>query len=529
MSKLATYLNQHIVGNVFDRPTIRESFATDRSILQVMPRLVAQPANTSDIRKLVRFSNQLAMRGFELPIAVRGTGLDKTGATLGDGLVISMAQLDRLEELDARGRLVRVQPGITLGSLNSALSTYGLCLPIDYHPDATVGGLIANCVNDDLAGHYGGIYHFVERAEVVLSSGDIVQFAALTPRGLELKKAQNSFESALYRKVDRLLDDYIDTIVDRGMRPFDAAGYANVTKVRENHRFNLLPLLFAAQGTLGIVTDVILRLETVPVASKQLAVIFEDWDSALRFLNFAHDLEPASLKLYDLRLVHSAARHGHRPEFLESRQHDGWLVLARFDDRKLRAQKKIQHCQEVLPRDALAVVETAENVADFQELQSIIVSFLNDTAVGERLPILDDVYIPAYKFGEFLQGLKILEQVIGLELPVYGSFMTSNYHVRPELSLASLDGRRQALDFLKRYGNLVLNCEGSLTGGSPEGRTKILPSGPNLPEREQELYRSLREIFDPQGIFNPHLKLGAEFQDVVRCLRTSDQPGIITA
>ena len=68
---------------------IREGFATDRSILQVMPRLVARPANTSDIRKLVRFSNQLAMRGFELPIAVRGTGLDKTGATLGDGLVIS--------------------------------------------------------------------------------------------------------------------------------------------------------------------------------------------------------------------------------------------------------------------------------------------------------------------------------------------------------------------------------------------------------------------------------------------------------
>ena len=99
MSELAKYLNRHIVGNVFGKTSIREAYATDRSILHETPRVVALPENLDDVRKLVRFSNQLASKGFRLPVTVRGTGLDKTGAAIGDGLLISLKNLIILRKL----------------------------------------------------------------------------------------------------------------------------------------------------------------------------------------------------------------------------------------------------------------------------------------------------------------------------------------------------------------------------------------------------------------------------------------------
>lgn len=161
MSKLAKYLNQHISGNVFDRPSICAEYSTDRSILEATPRLVAFPENTDDVRRLVLFSDQLALRSFRLPLTMRGTGIDKTGAAITEGMIISTERMDQIEEVDLRGRLIRVQPGITLGALNAALGLQGLCLPIDYDPRSTIGGLIANCPNDDASDRRGGILSLI--------------------------------------------------------------------------------------------------------------------------------------------------------------------------------------------------------------------------------------------------------------------------------------------------------------------------------------------------------------------------------
>lgn len=528
MGKLAKYLNEHVVGNVFDRPSILRPFAHDRSILQATPRMVALPETTDDIRKLVRFANQLALRSFRLPITVRGNGTDKTGAAIGEGLIISMKKFDRIEEIDVRGRLVRAQPGVTLGELNKALRLHGLYLPIDYDELATIGGLIANCPNDDAAMRHGGIYHYVEKAEVVLSSGDLVQFAPYSQNAILTRIPASSFEGALYRRIEEVLDQHGDTIAERSMRPFDAAGYANITRVRERHTTNLLPLLFAAQGTLGIVTDVILRVEVMPPAERRLALALSDPKALLRVLNFIADLEPRTLKFYDLRIIQAAAESGNWPRLIPPEVRDGWLVLVSFDDRKWRAGKKVQHCLEILPPDAFAIEETPEISSDFQEFETALVSFLNDNQNGERAAVADDVYVPSYRLLDFYNGLKLVEETLDLELPVFGSFATSNYNVRPLVDCTSMEGRRKIIAFLQQYSRLVKNCEGSLTGGSPEGRVKALSVAQTFSEAERALYNDIKDAFDPNHIFNPSVKLGAELRNTIRHLRTTEPEGIIT-
>lgn len=529
MSKLAKYLNQHISGNVFDRPTICTEYSTDRSVLEAAPRLVAFPENTDDVRRLVLFSDQLALRDFRLPLTMRGTGLDKTGAAITEGMIVSTEHLDRIEEVDLRGRLIRVQPGITLGDLNAALGLQGLCLPIDYDPRSTVGGLIANCPNDDASDRRGGIFQYVERAEVVLANGEIVQFAPYHSRNIMAKIESGSPEGELYRRIEKILDDYGDTIVNRSMRPFDAAGYANITRIKHGNYLSLLPLLFASQGTLGLVTDVILRVEVVRPLARRLATIIHDQKTLLRFLSEVNELSPYTLRLYDLRILDMAALYGNWPDLMIRHDDgDGWLVIVSFNDRRFRTERKLQHCRESLSPNEALVIETPENTAEFQEFDSALLSFLNDGLDGERTPVVDDVYIPRYKLEDYFAGLKTLEMTLNINLPVFGSYATSNYNVRPEIDCTSLDGRRQIVTFLRHYSRLVQSCDGSLTGGSPEGRVKTLSIAQSFTDEERELYNAIKDAFDPNHILNPDVKMGAELKSTIRHLRTSLKRGVAT-
>ncbi len=528
MSKLAEYLNRHIVGNVFDRQSVREVYSTDRSILKMTPKLVAIPETVDDIRRLLRFVNQLAIRDLQLPVTVRGTGLDKTGASIGSGLIISTEKLNQIEEIDVRGRLVRVQPGVTLGELNAALRLHGLWLPIGYDDRATIGGLIANCPHDDMMNRYEGIYRYVERAEIVLANGELIQLSPLHQHSVELKTQEKTAEGALYKKLEKIMDEQADTILDRSMRPFDAIGYANIVHVRDGRTTNLLPLMFASQGTLGIITDIILKVEPLPPTPKRLIVSFHDLKTAQRFLNYACDLDPYMLRIYDLRILEDAARQGKKSSLFTRKLGKGFLVMAGFDYNRFKNAKRLNQCIEALPVNVLRVEETPDKLADFHEISNLLLSYLNDNEAGERTPVLDDVFIPSMNFGAFIDGVKSLEKTLGMELPVYGSFSTSSYTIRPDFDCTAIEDRKKMVEFLKLYSELVYSCNGSITGNGPEGQVKALMLNKVLGVGERQLYSAIKEAFDPQNILNPHVKLGAKTRDVVRHLRTSEHGGVVT-
>lgn len=527
MSKLANYINRHVIGNVFERAEVCAAYAADRSLVNITPRLVATPDNAQDIRKLVYFANQLALKEYSLPLTVRGTGLDKTGAAVGEGVIISLENLNAIEEIDTRGRLVRVQPGLTIGTLNSALSLQGLWLPIDCDPEATIGGLIANCPADDALRRYGGIYPYVERVEMVASSGDVLQLAPYNARVISEKSAKADFEGTLYRRMQRLLDAHADTIVDRAMRPFDNAGYANITKVQQPRGLSLLPLLFASQGTLGIVTDIILAVEPIPPEPRQLLIAFQDLNLASRFLNFACELEPYTLKVYDPRIIRAAARQGKQMSIVNVELTRGLFVLVSFDYRPHKTNQKVRQCLDILPPGTAVVEETPENSAAFREFNTAILGYLNEAVPGERAPVLDDVRVPSFRFTDYLNGLKTLEATLGVSLPVFGSFATSNYSVRPEIDCTTFEGQKKIIEFIKLYSQLIEDCEGSLTGGTPEGRIKALTGAQAIPLAEQEVYREIKRIFDPNNIFNPGVKLDVDLINTVRQLRAEPQKRII--
>ena len=531
MNKIAKYLNQHIIGNVFDSPSILEAYSTDRSAVKIVPRMVAIPENVSDVRRIVRFVNQLAGKSVHLPITVRGSGLDKTGADLGNGLILSTEHLNKILEIDDHSRLVRVQAGVTLGQLNSALALYGLTVPILADPRETIGSLIANFTTDPAAGKYNGIYYHVDCLEAILSTGDAIQTARYSRRHLNRKTGLTSFEGEIYREIDELIDKESDLITDLGNRnTIDAAGYQMVTQVvREPMKsFDLLPLFYASQGTLGIITEVILHCEVLQPKSRHFIAAFESIGAAESFIQEIMPLIPEELNLYDARMFKTAADHGKDPALFAPKFNKGYFVLAGFDDKPRKITKKLKKCLKLLPANAAAVVETDDNTMDFKRFYSAISSYLNNDVRGERTAVADDFYVPSEHLANFLTDLRDLEKTYSQELPVFGSFSTSNYSIRPDVQLNSVEGRQFVLKFQKDLDALLKEHGGSLTGGAPEGRIKAMVTNGNLSEVEVELYQKIKNIFDPSGIFNPDIKLGATNNATVRHLRTSYLNSVIS-
>src|ERR1700755_2394190 len=130
MSKVAHYLQEHLIGEVMTSSDARRYFATDASILTLTPAIIVYPHNENDVRKTARFTWQLAERGRVIAMTARGAGTDQTGAALGNGImVVFPAHMNRVLELDTKAGTVTVEPGINFGKMQQALHTHGRFVP----------------------------------------------------------------------------------------------------------------------------------------------------------------------------------------------------------------------------------------------------------------------------------------------------------------------------------------------------------------------------------------------------------------
>ena len=527
VNKIAVYLNRHLTGNVFDKDSILDAYSTDRSMLKVKPRFVALPETTSDIRKIVRFVSQLSEKKFDLPIAVRGSGLSKTGNNLTDGLVISMEKMNHTRELDAHDRLIHVQAGITLGKLNAVLAPHGLTLPVDADPRETIGSLIANSPRDKFSKHYGGIMNYVDRIEVVLANGDLIQTSRLNLPKLSLKKSEKNLEGDIYERLDQLIIDNADLIdaQEKNAR----LGFPGLCHVRRNHgrTFDLLPIFFGAEGSLGIITEVIMRVDVLPPRPHRLFAVFNTLKTATEFADKLEKLSPLSIELFDTRIFKNVDDYGKKPDLLTRKFDDGFLVFAAFNDKSRRSRRKVRQALRFLPKSAYVVTESIKNSLDFDDFATSLTSFLNDSAKGERPNLLHDFYVPRNNLENFIKDLAKLEKTSKQKLALFGSYATDIYSVRPEFDLKKIDDRRAALTLLRDFNELLKTHGGSLAGGSPEGCLKPIVIYPGFDPDQSQLISEVKKIFDKQNILAPGVKNNYDTRSAVRHLRTEPLSGII--
>ena len=526
MGKIAKYLNQLTVGNVFDAPEVLEAYSTDCSVLKIKPKFVAFPESTDDIRKLLRFFNKLCEKDIKLAITPRGSGLDETGADLTNGLVISTEKLNKLLEIDPRERLVRVQAGITLKELNTALSVSGLTIPIEGHDDDTIGGLISNCPVDNYAGKYGGIMNYIERLEVILPNGDYLQTNRYKKYAFAKKAAEKSTEGIIYHKIARLIKDNENLLKDIS-KDKDLAGYPFVTKVKKRETFDLMPLFFGAQGTLGVISEVILKAATLKSKPTRVVVTFKDIEASTAFLKEISSLNPRELNLFDLKIIMEARESGKNLDGVIRKLEDGFVVFASFDEKNSTILKKLNLLKEKYPKNTKFIIESAENKSVLNEFENSLTHYLGNIRNGERAPILTNFYIPEWNLKNFLDDLAILGQKLNLDLALYGSYATSIYHLRPKFDLSDKETAKKIATFLKAGAYVIERQGGELVGGLPEGRIKAMITKDTMLAAKRDLDEDIKKIFDPNGIMNPDIKLHVSPKFTVTHFRTEPIPKVM--
>lgn len=528
MSKVAHYLQEHLLGEVTASTEVRRHFATDASILHLAPAIVVYPRNENDVRKTARFTWQLAERGRPVPITARGGGSDTSGAAIGSGILLAFtAHLNKILALDPVKELITVEPGVTFDKLEQTLYTHGLFLPP--YPQsqavATIGGGVANNSVGEKSIKYGVLNNYIEQLRVVLANGEVIETGPLSKRDLSKKLGLTSFEGEIYRALDVLLEENAQLIKTgrshiRATR--NSAGY-NIFDVKKDKHFNLSPLFAGSQGTLGIVTEVTLKaVEHNPIVKTAMISLY-NLDDLTGLLQEILKLAPSVFDMVNGAAIAQVQSINPRQlgDLMEAPQAAIHLFVE-FDDQKEANQKKSIKKLAKLTQKTGGVFRAAYSPGDQEKLakirQSVTTILTEPQGQSKAVPVAEDVCVPNDRLVDFLKKAAEVYSACGLTAAAWGHAGDGIVHMQPVLDLGQLGDRQKLFKLSDAIYQVATAMGGSFSAAAGDGRTRA----PYLQQLYgPELYAvmmKVKNIFDPLGTLNPGVKTATQ-NDVKALMR----------
>lgn len=528
MSKVAEYLQEHILGEVVTNGAILDGMSHDAGVLEIRPEMVVYPRVTNDIRKAARFAWQLAEKGHVLPLTARGGGTDTTGGAIGHGAIVSTkAHMNAILEFDPKQKLLRVQPGLSVQTLNAALSLQGMGVPglVGLSGYTTIGGAIGKNSGGLFAGTMGGAREWIHQLEVVLANGDILQTERISKRELSKRKGLQTFEGEIYRSIDGLIEDNKQLIAEHiGVDTPDAAGYSAIAQVKQRDgSFDLTPLFVGSQGTLGVISELILKCEFMSTHSGVVVAGFTSKEVARDTLDQLRGFEPAYLHYYDGEFFDMASRRSRKYGFYSDVDGTVKAVIAlEFNDfREHARRKKLKKTAKLLDKlnasYQMADGEEANALTEVMEVTSYAV--LPEEKGASAPPLFDGAYIPMERFEEFSSANAELANRHHMQMPIHLDALTSTIYLRPTLYLHKVSDKQKIFKLLDEFSGLVASFGGYLVAREGEGRVKARFAYAELDTEVKELYGAIKTTFDPYGILNPGVKQESDLRDLVAQLR----------
>ncbi len=530
MSKVAHYLQEHLLGEVTAANDVRRFFSTDGSVFSVTPSLIVYPRNEQDIRKTTRFTWQLAERGRVIPITARGLGTDQAGAAIGEGIItVFPAHMHRILEFDGKTGDVIVEPGINYGKLQQTLHTHGRFLPpypssIEY---STVGGAVANNASGEKTVKYGSTRDYVRGLRVVLANGETIETRRLNKRELSKKMGLSNFEGEIYRALDALFEEHKSVIETMQLATTkNSAGYDLLDVKRKDGSFDLTPLFVGSQGTLGVITEITLKTEPHNANTTLIAAFFDDIKVAEQVVLELRKLPdmPSAMELVDENLLNFL--HEHNPNQLKGiveKPFHKLVVLIEFDNANQRVQKRLvkktvktlEHYQVKYQLETED--EEKEKLWKIRHSAAAVISHTEGNT--KALPIIEDGTVPVAQFQAYVHGVYDLFEKYHLRSAIWGHAGDANLHMQPFLDLSQVGDRQKVFKVMDEYHNMVINMGGSTSAEHGDGRLRA-PYLQHLFGNElYKVFQKVKTIFDPYGTMNPGVKINVELDDIKPLLR----------
>ncbi len=505
-------LKKLIEGEVLFDELNRTIYGSAASIYRVKPLGIVKPRHKADVVNLVKYAARMG-----IPLIPRGSGTSRAGNELGEGILIDFSKhMNEMMEFNPDKRWVRVQPGLILSSLNALLKFHRLFFPIDPSTKdyCTLGGMIANNSSGPHAVKYGATRDYILSLEVVLSDGEVMTTHAISP---ERRKAEDpeTLEENIYRVMPDLLKRYQKPMEEE--KPFtmkNSSGY-DLWRLQDNGLLDLTSLFVGSEGTLGIMTEATLRLMPLPGRTRGGLIYFDNLDHVGRATQILLELSPSMLEIIERQILDLARKQKSemRPYLPEGTEA---LLFIEFDEEnEEKLQQKFIEAERLLVRQeklatSAKVARDEQEMALFEKVRSISGPILNKVK-GPKKPLafIEDTAVHPSLLSPYLTGLRDLFKKYEVEASIYGHAGDGNLHLMVFLDLSKESELKKMVELTGACYDLTLSLKGTISGEHGDGRLRTH----YLKKQYPNLYPAMVEIknlFDPQKIFNPGCIIGEE-------------------
>ncbi|MEJ5347503.1 MAG: FAD-linked oxidase C-terminal domain-containing protein [Desulfosoma sp.] len=428
----------------------RVSYGYDASKLTALPQAVVFPANACQISEVVRLANR-----WRFPIYPRGAGSGMVGGAVPDrgGVVLSLARLNRILEIHPEDMVAVVEPAVVTGVFQKTVAQYGLFYP----PDpaslefSTIGGNVATCAGGPRAVKYGVTRDYVLGLEAVLPTGELITTGTRTMKGV--------------------------------------VGY------------DLTRLLIGSEGTLGIITKIVLRLIPAPEAVMTVSAVFariEDAAHAVVAVLQARII-PTCLELLDAATLRAVSKYSS----LEIPEQAEGMLIAEVDGPPEVLPRHMATMEDIFRQHEAFRVSVAKSPQERDKLwatRRAISPALGRIRSGK---INEDVTVPRSRIADLIKFNQTLARKYDLVIVSFGHAGDGNIHTNIMVDRSNPQEMARAEKAVEELFQEVLRLGGTLSGEHGIGLTKSCFFQWEVHPGAFEAMIRIKHALDPHDIMNP--------------------------
>lgn len=420
-----------------------------------MPDVVVVPANTKEVSEVLRLANM-----HKIPVYTRGSGTNLSAGCVPTkgGIVLLMTRMNKLIEIDLENLVATAEPGLIVADLNKAVAPSGLIYPPDPGTvaTATLGGTVSENAGGLRGLKYGVSKHYVMGLEVVMANGDIMQTG--------------------------------------GKNVKDVSGY-DMTK-----------LLTGAEGTLGVITRITVKLVPAPEAKKSMMAIFKNLDNAGQAVSdiIAAKIIPATLEIMDnatIRTVEDYAKVG-LPLDAEA------VLLIEVDGNPTVVENEASKVMNVLKTNKADFVQIAKDDAERDKLWAARRAALPALAKLRPTTYVEDATVPRSKVPDFLRAVSAIAAKHNVTIGTFGHAGDGNMHPTIVCDIRDAVEMERVQKAMDEMFKTAINLGGTLSGEHGIGLGKL----PWMQEQHgpvaMKAMQAIKLALDPNCILNPGKLVG---------------------
>lgn len=448
---------QNISGDnnvFFDEESLNHYGHDETEKLLYPPDVVVKPSSAEEISKILKYCNEHL-----IPVTPRGAGTGLSGGAIphAGGVVISTEKLNKILEIDERNLQVTTEPGVITEVLQNAVKEKGLFYPPDpaSRGSCFIGGNIAEGSGGPKAVKYGVVKDYVLNLEVVLPTGEIIRTGA------------------------------------------------NVLK--NSTGYNLTQLMIGSEGTLGIVTKIVLRLIPSPKHDLLMLAPFASLEKASEAVSaiFRAGFTPSALELVEidaLKIVSGMVDSHVVPVDDAIAAH----LIVEVDGNDVNVlMNEMEAIGELLTQYEAGEILFADDAQQKAELWKLRRRVAEDVKIA-GYTIEEDTVVPRAELPALIKGVKALGKEHDFNVVCYGHAGDGNLHIRiKKEGSPNSYGNEEMKKILQELFKLVKELGGTISGEHGIGLIQKDFMDIVLHETNLNLMRSIKKAFDPNNILNP--------------------------